>query len=111
MHPFCAICKRSFATSFNLNRHLETYHSETAEKGDDLEEISDSKSENASETNDTDQASDTDQVSDTDEGSDTDEASDSDEASENSHGSEDRDEYTYDEVRAIVRFALKWNDR
>lgn len=103
MHPFCAICKRSFATSFNLNRHLETYHSETAEKGDDVEEIS--------ETNDTDQASDTYQVSDTDEGSDTDEASDSDEASENSHGSEDRDEYTYDEVRAIVRFALKWNDR
>lgn len=99
MHPFCAICKRSFATNFNLNRHLETYHSETVEKEDDVEEISESISENASETNDSDEASDTDEVSDTDE------------ASENSHGSEDRDEYTYDEVRAIVRFALKWNGR
>ena len=82
MYPFCAICKRSFANNFNLNRHLESYHSETAEEGDDVEEeeISDTESENGSETRDTDEES------------------------------EDRDVFTYDDVQAIVRFTLKAND-
>ena len=87
MNPFCGICKRSFANNFNLNRHLESYHSETVEEGDDVEEeeeeeeISDTESENGSEARGTDEES------------------------------EDRVVFTYDDVQAIVRFTLKANDR
>ena len=102
MNPFCGICKRSFANNFNLNRHLESYHSETAEEGDDVEEeeeeISDTESENGNETRDTKSEN----------GSET---RDTDEESENSHASEDRDVFTYDDVQAIVRFTLKANNR
>ena len=100
MNPFCGICKRSFANNFNLNRHLESYHSETAEEGDDVEEeeISDTESENGSETRDTESEN----------GSET---RDTDEESENSHANEDRDVFTYDDVQAIVRFTLKANNR
>ena len=86
MDTICEICNREFANSFNLKRHMETYHSEESEKREDVG--NDSEVESDSEKS---------------------EKSDIDETSENSDESEDSDGYTYDEVRAIVRFALKWN--
>lgn len=88
MYSRCTICKRSFATSFNLKRHMQTVHAEHKDK--EREGISESESESDNETS---------------------KESQNDESSENSEESEDDDDkYTYGEVAAILRYMLKSNE-
>ena len=86
MNTFCVICNRNYATSFNYKRHMETTHPDGGVKRDDSEEDGDSETDSDNEES---------------------ERSDSDESNENSDDGEDTNDYTYDEVRAIVRFVLK----
>lgn len=87
MSTICTICERNFATSFNLKRHMEAAHLEQEDNENETE--SDSESEGESE------------------GKGDNEKSKNYESSENSEDSEDSDNYTYDEVRAILRYSLK----
>ena len=77
MATICSICERNFASSFNLRRHMETAHVEQADNETETESISESEDESDNEK------------------------------SENSDKSEDSDNYTYAEVRAIIRYVLK----
>ena len=90
MLRFCTICQRIFASNFNYNRHMETAHPEPGDK-----EGEETKSNNESEDESENEES---------------ERGDSDESGENSEESEDSDSFTYDEVRAILRYHRKSNE-
>lgn len=90
MYLLCTICNRTFATSFNLKRHMETVHVEHEDKEHEDESISESESESDNETR---------------------EKSQKDQSSDNSEESEDDDDkFTYDEVAAILRYIQKSNE-
>lgn len=86
MSFICTVCVRNFASSYNLKRHMETVHPEQTDKESETESNSESESESENEMS---------------------EKGENDESSENSEESEDSDNYTHDEVRAILRYALK----
>lgn len=88
MYSHCTICRRNFTTGYNLRRHMETMH----------------KNQEDGEKNEMENSSESDGISDTEEQSET---SGNEESSGSSDDSEDSENYTYDEVRAILRYALK----
>ncbi len=89
MSTICTICEHSFATSFNLKRHMETVHAVDDDKEHEGESISESKSESDNETS---------------------KESQNEESSENSDESDDDDDkFSYGEVAAILRYTFKSN--
>lgn len=87
MYSFCEICKRNYASSFNLKRHMETVHLEfeKTEQPKDTETDSEDEDEGDSEKS---------------------KNSENEESSETSDES-DSDNYSFNEVRAILRYTLK----
>lgn len=92
MNTVCAVCNRYFATSFNLKRHMETVHGEE-EYGESEKVIN---SENESESD-----------SECEGDGDCKKKSENEDSNESSEESDADDKYTYDEVQAILRYALK----
>lgn len=92
MSTFCTICERNFASSYNLKRHMETTHADVGGEDDEIENDSESDSGSSNEKS---------------------IPRENDESNETSEESEDSseysDSYTYDEVRAILRYALETN--
>jgi hypothetical protein len=82
----CQHCEKNFSSKYNLQRHIEMKHADQESEMEDSEnntENEESESEN--------------------------EESES-ENEESESESEDSDSYTYDDVRAILRYALESND-
>lgn len=82
----CQHCEKNFSSKYNLQRHIERKHA------DQESEMEDSENNSEKSTND----------------SENEESESENEESESE--SEDSDSYTYDDVRAILRYALESDD-
>ena len=90
----CPHCVNNFSSKYNLNRHVEQKHGQ----GYEDEESENEKSESV--TSETEKS----------ESDNEDEKSENEESSQSSEESEDSDSYTYDDVRAILRYFSQSNE-